>query len=219
MERTVRTLAFARVTKHQMNSSQVIAAPILFRPASYIERLDLGSLFSKVQPIEVELGAGDGSFILQWAAKHPERDFLAVERLLGRLRKIEKRASRAGLANLRGMRIEAAYFAEYLLPAGSVSAFHIYFPDPWPKLRHRKNRLINERFTEVLRAALTLQGVVYLRTDDTDYFQQMQRVFDGSANFEPTDTPRELAEVMTDFEAEFNAKGIRTNRAAYRRAR
>lgn len=192
---------------------------IIFRPPSYVQRLDTGALFAKPQPLEVELGAGDGSFFVQWAALNPAVNFLGVERLLGRLRKIERKSRRLGLANVRALRLEASYFAEHLLPRAAVSAFHIYFPDPWPKRKHRANRLINEAFTEVVRAALVPGGVVYLRTDDADYFAQMTRVFGANEHFEPVPTPEPLAAVLTDFERTFTAQGIQTNRAAYRRAR
>jgi len=190
---------------------------IIIRPPSYIERLDVRALFARPQPLEVELGAGDGSFFVQWAALNPDVNFLGVERLLGRLRKVGKKSKRAGLANARGLRLEAGYFAEYLLPPSSIAAFHIYFPDPWPKRKHRANRLINERFTEVLRAALQQEGVVYLRTDDADYFGQMVSVFAANKQFAPVPTPERLAAVLTDFERGFNAQGIQTNHAAYRR--
>lgn len=192
---------------------------IVVRPNSYVERLSVADLFSKPQPVEIELGAGDGSFLIQWAALHPGTNFLGLERLLGRLKKIEKKARRAGLTNVRALRLEAGYFAEYLLPPESVSAFHIYFPDPWPKRKHRQNRLLNERFAEVLRSALIVGGVVYLRTDDANYFEQMTNVFGANKNFELVPTLEQLASVLTDFEREFNAKGIQTNRAAYRRVR
>jgi tRNA (guanine-N7-)-methyltransferase len=115
------------------------------------------------------------------------------------------------------LRLEASYFAEYLLPAGAASAFHIYFPDPWPKRKHRQHRLLNEHFTEVLRTALVQHGAVYLRTDDIDYFTQMTAVFGANRNFEAVPTPERLTPVLTDFEREFNARRISTNRAAYRR--
>lgn len=190
---------------------------IIFRPPSYIERLDVRALYARAQPLEVELGAGDGSFFVQWAALNPDVNFLGVERLLGRLRKIERKSRRLGLANARALRLEAGYFAEYLLPPSSIRAFHIYFPDPWPKRKHRANRLINEKFSEVLRAALQPDGIVYLRTDDADYFAQMTDVFGANKNFAPVPTPERLAAVLTDFERGFNAEGIPTNRAAYRK--
>jgi tRNA (guanine-N7-)-methyltransferase len=190
---------------------------IIVRPPSYVERLNVSALFPKEQPLEIELGAGDGSFLVHWAAMNAQMNFLGIERLLGRLRKIERKARRLGLANVRALRIEASYFAEFLLPAGVASAFHIYFPDPWPKRKHRQHRLLNEHFTEVLRAALVQRGAVYLRTDDTDYFAQMTAVFGANGNFEAVPTPERLASVLTDFEREFNTRGISTNRAGYRR--
>ena len=192
---------------------------IIFCPPSYVERLDVHGLFAQSHPVEVELGAGDGSFIAQWAALNPGINFLAVERLLGRLRKIERKSRRAGLTNLRAIRLEASYFGKYLLPPQSVTVFHIYFPDPWPKRKHRGNRLINEQFTEVLRAALCIDGIVYLRTDDADYFGQMTHSFEANINFDAVPTPKRLAAVLTDFERAFNAEGIQTNRVAYRRVR
>ena len=192
--------------------------PTLIVPLTSItERLALENFFATPQPMEVELGAGDGSFLARYAQLHPERNFLAVERLLGRLRKLDRKGRRAKLANLALLRIEAAYFAEYLLPAHCAQALHIYFPDPWPKKKHRKHRLINMRFPQIARQVLVPGGTVYLRTDDADYFAQMQEVFGAASDwFTPVETPAELAAVVTDFEREFNAQGIPTRRAAYR---
>jgi len=163
------------------------------------------------------LGSGDGSFLANYARLHSDRNFLGVERLLGRLRKLDRKGRRAGLTNLRGLRIESAYFLEYLLPVESASALHIYFPDPWPKRKHRKNRLVNARFTELAHQALAPGGVAYLRTDDEDYFKQMVEVFSANTKFILTETPDELSAVVTDFERNFQARGVSTLRAAYKK--
>jgi tRNA (guanine-N7-)-methyltransferase len=139
-----------------------------------------------------------------------------VERLLGRIRKLERKATGAGLTNVRAVRIESSYFLEFLLPPRSAMALHIYFPDPWPKRKHRRFRLVNERFAVLAQRALVPGGTVFFRTDDCDYFVQIQAVFSGSLAFVPTETPRELASLSTDFEREFQARGIDTLRAAYR---
>jgi tRNA (guanine-N7-)-methyltransferase len=182
---------------------------------SIIKALDLAELFPKLQPLEIELGCGDASFLVEYARRHPDRNFIGVERLLGRLRKLDRKGRRAGLTNLRGVQIESSYFLQYLLPRHSAAALHIYFPDPWPKKKHRKNRLINVSFPRLARAALTPGGLVYLRTDDADYFAQMTEVFGASTEFRAVETPSELADLPTDFEREFHARGIRTLRAAY----
>ena len=175
----------------------------------------MAQIFPKPQPLEVELGCGDASFLVEYSRRNPEKFFIGVERLLGRISKLDKKGRRAGLSNLRGVRIESAYFLRYLLPPNSISALHIYFPDPWPKKKHRRHRLINEGFPALARDALVPGGVVYLRTDDTDYFQQMTDVFAASNDYQKIETPVELAEVLTDFERDFNAQGIPTLRAAY----
>lgn len=197
---------------------QTAAGTLIYRPDSYVDRLNLSALFPESGPLEVELGSGDGSFLVQWAGMHPERRFVGVERLLGRLRKIDRKGRRQGLRNIRVVRLEASYFLEYLLPLRSVDAFHIYFPDPWPKRKQRKHRLIGERFIGPAARALKPGGMVYLRTDDRSYYSQMLEVFEASPLFETLETPEPLRSVVTDFEREFQARGVSTRRAAYRLA-
>ena len=182
---------------------------------SVVKPLDLAEYFPKPQPLEVELGCGDASFLVEYARRHPEWNFIGVERLLGRLRKLDRKGRQAGLPNLRGVQIESSYFLRHLLPPHSASVLHVYFPDPWPKKKHHKNRLVNESFPALVHAALVSAGTVYLRTDDKDYFRQMNEVFGANEKFQPSETPSELAELPTDFEREFNAQGIGTLRAAY----
>jgi tRNA (guanine-N7-)-methyltransferase len=184
---------------------------------SILERLDLASLFPCNQPLEVELGCGDGSWLVNYAQIHRDRNFIGVERLLGRIRKVERKARRLGLLNVRAVRIESAYFLEYLLPPHATGALHVYFPDPWPKRKHWRHRLINDGFPALAHRSLEPGGRLYLRTDDRDYFAQMTRVFSESPLFRPVETPTELTEVVTDFETDFQARGIRTLRTAYER--
>jgi len=181
---------------------------------SIVQRLDPAKLFSKSQPLEIEMGSGDGSFLAQYAAAHRDHNFIGVERLLGRIRKLDRKSQRLGLGNLRVARIEAAYFLEYLLPRKSAEALHIYFPDPWPKRKHRKNRLINARFPQLAQGALAPGGQVYLRTDDLDYFTQMKSVFGSCPAFREIPMPDALTEVLTDFERGFLKRGVQTLRFA-----
>jgi tRNA (guanine-N7-)-methyltransferase len=184
---------------------------------SIVEQLDLAQLFPKPQPLEVELGCGDASFLVEYARRNPGKNFIGVERLLGRISKLNRKGRRAELTNLRGVRIESSYFLQHLLPLHSASVLHIYFPDPWPKKKHRRHRLINEHFPALAGAALAPGGMVFLRTDDKDYFQQMTEVFAADKKFQKIETPAELAELPTDFEKEFRARGISTLRAAFQR--
>jgi tRNA (guanine-N7-)-methyltransferase len=208
-----------RTSDEDENEEEEEEASLLYPLTTILERLDLGKLFRKVQPLEVELGSGDGSFLVNYARLHAERNFIGVERLQGRIRKIDKKGRRAGLRNLRGIRIESAYFLEYLLPEQSAEALHIYFPDPWPKRKHWGHRLIKEGFPELAERALEADGAVFLRTDDGPYFQQMVEVFGGAKGFERIETPGELSACLTDFEEEFRAKGVETLQAAFRKVR
>ena len=201
--------------QNKMSQATAATPNLVVELHSILERLDLTHWFPVPQPIEVELGCGDGSFLANYAKLHPERNFIGVERLAGRIRKIDRKGRRMGLPNIRGVRIESSYFLEYLLPRNSVTALHIYFPDPWPKKKHRRFRLINERFPELASRALAPKGIVYLRTDHEDYFEQMQAVFAPSPLFREIETPEELSAVVTDFEADFLKSGIQTRRAAY----
>lgn len=191
------------------------ACDILYDLPSIVKPIDLSRLFPQPGPLEIELGSGDGSFLVNWAKANPNVNFIGLERLLGRVRKIGRKGRRAGLRNLRAVRIESVYFLQFLLPPACCSAIHVYFPDPWPKRRHQAKRIINEQFPALAQRALLPGGRVYLRTDNAPYYAQMSRVFQAAANFKATETPLNLSQLITDFEAEFNAQGIPTLRAAY----
>jgi len=190
--------------------------PLLHDFQSITEPLRLEKLFPVQQPAELEIGCGDGGFLLEWASRHPEKNFLGVERLLGRLRKLDKKGSRAGLKNLRLLRIEARYLMKYLLPKNSFEAIHIYFPDPWPKDKHRRHRLVDADFPALAAQILVPHGVLHLRTDDPSYFEQMQNTFAPTADFTPEETPAALAALTTEFERQWNAEGKKTHRVSYR---
>ncbi len=189
---------------------------LIVRP-DILRRFDFAALFGRPAPVELELGAGDGSFLLGSAAAHPESDFLGIERLLGRLRKIDRKARQSGLTNLRALRLEANYVLRWMIPAASIHALHVYFPDPWPKRRHWKRRLINTGFTTLAATVLAPGGTVFVRTDDPGYFAQMTEVFDAHPGFARSVEPDALLARKTDFEAEFNSRGIPTCHAAWRR--
>ena len=91
---------------------------LIYTLPSIVERIDLAKLFPSDQPLEVELGSGDGSFLAEYARLHPEHNFIGVERLLGRMRKLDRKGRRAGLTNLRGVRIESLLLSRIPAAAG-----------------------------------------------------------------------------------------------------
>ena len=184
------------------------AEPSEFVPTDYFRRVESGELFTKGAPLEVDLGTGDGSFLLQMAARHPERNFLGVERFLGRVRKVCRRARDLKLINLRVLRLEARYTVEWLLPQSSVSRLHLLFPDPWPKAKHHKRRLLQPEFLAALHKLLVPSGEFLFKTDHDEYFEWAR---DNLENFEPfqlVDWPEgEFFYPPTDFEEQWRAEG------------
>jgi tRNA (guanine-N7-)-methyltransferase len=203
------------VIENPAGKSGVQKPTLFFAPSSIVEPIHTETLFPSVQPLEIELGCGDGAFLLRYAALHPERNFLAVERLLGRIRKLDRKGPRAGLKNLRLLRFEASYALEYLLPRACAQAIHVYFPDPWPKRKHHRRRLINARFMELAAKVLAPSGTLHLRTDDADYFAQMTAVGRANPVFQEISAPEELTAVSTDFEKLFMDQGLPIHRTAF----
>ncbi len=187
------------------------AEPGEFLPENYFCRLSSSELFTREAPLEVDLGSGDGSFALAMARQFPDRNFLAVERLLGRVRKTCKRATQAELPNLRVLRLEARYTVEWLLPHASVSRLHLLFPDPWPKARHHRRRLINAEFLGALSKVLVPGGDFLFKTDHEGYFEWATDALSLSKHFNSISWHDQSGELsgypQTDFEAQWLAEG------------
>jgi tRNA (guanine-N7-)-methyltransferase len=126
-------------------------------------------LFARACPLEIEIGAGRGRFLLHRAATHPDRNFLGIDYRWRFLREGAERAERRGLANLLFFKAEAEEVVQHLVPATSVDVFHIYFPDPWHKRKHHKRRLLTPDFFRLLHARLKPGGLLELATDNFDY--------------------------------------------------
>jgi len=191
-------------------------------PDSYVTRLDLPKIFGRAAPLHVDLGCGDGSFLSALAERMPEKNFLGIERLLGRVRNACRKA--AGIDNMRVIQVEIAYAVRYLLPEQSVQVFHLLFPDPWPKRRHQRRRVMTSEFLRFVHRALVPQGLFRIATDQLDYFDQMQRLVRADPQFaivnpllatpvgvDDTDLP------PTKFERIFHAQGAPIHRLVLRK--
>ncbi|MFQ5670543.1 MAG: tRNA (guanosine(46)-N7)-methyltransferase TrmB, partial [Acidobacteriota bacterium] len=139
----------------------------------------LERVFGRQAPVELELGCGKGRFIIRSAEMYPERDFLAVERANRFFRIAAERAGRRSLANLKLIRTDALELTRLVLPAASLRAVHVLFPDPWPKKRHHKRRLFRAEFAAALERILVPGGVLNVATDHAAYFSVIQDLISG----------------------------------------
>ena len=184
-------------------------------PEDFFKAMDMVEVFPREGRLEVDLGCGDGSFLVAMALRHPERNFLGTERLMGRLRNTCRKAERAGAQNLRALRVESAYLVKHMLPVGAVSRFYVLFPDPWPKRRHWARRLIQPDFLEDVARVLGRGSELCIKTDDGDYFAFIERTARGCALFERE--PWEEEAPMTDFERHYAAEGRKIHSVCLRR--
>jgi tRNA (guanine-N7-)-methyltransferase len=167
----------------------------------------LREVFWNDRPVEVDLGSGPGKFLVEAAQKFPDRNFLGIERLLGRVRKTRRRAFELGIDNVRLLRMEMEYAVKYLLPRESIFRFHLSFPDPWPKRRHHVRRVVDREFFDALWRALIAEGEIRIKTDHEAYFQHIARVAGESQLWNLLEWADESYPV-TDFEQDFLAKDL-----------
>lgn len=192
----------------------------VFIPRDYFRELRREDVFPDgSRPLEVELGCGEGAFLLEMARQHPERNFLALERMLGRVEKTARRIARAGLRNARVLRLESSYACAWLLPAASVARLHLLCPDPWPKKKHHKYRLVNsEEFLTGLARILAPDGEFLLKTDYEPYFEDALLALGARAGLERIEWPEDaFFYPQTDFERQWLAAGKSIHRARWRR--
>lgn len=139
--------------------------------------LDFAALFGNDHPVELEIGMGKGTFLVEQAKARPEVNFFGIEWANWYWKYASDRLRRNGCLNTRTVRAEAVFFITEFIPDASISVLHIYFPDPWPKKRHHKRRLIQPRFMPLVDRILTPGGRLQVVTDHQGYFEE---------NIEPT---------------------------------
>jgi tRNA (guanine-N7-)-methyltransferase len=180
--------------------------------------LDPQAAFGRTAPLVVEIGSGQGENVVEAADARPDRDHLAVEVYVPGLAQTIVRAGhrrdREGLPNLRLLQVDAAELLATSLPEGSVEELWVFFPDPWPKSRHHKRRLVTPSFAALAARVLRPGGVWRLATDWAEYAEQMLAVGEASPQFRNAHgpgarAPRFDGRVLTSFER----KGLEAGRS------
>jgi tRNA (guanine-N7-)-methyltransferase len=146
-------------------------------------RLDLQALFGRAAPRMLEIGFGAGEALLEFATAHPEMDCIGIEVHRPGVGRLLLGAEAATLRNLRLICHDAVEVLQHQLAPASIELAHIFFPDPWPKKRHHKRRLIQAPFVELLAQTIAPGGTLRLATDWEHYAQQMREVIDASSKF------------------------------------
>lgn len=128
-------------------------------------RIAWRDVFGNAHPVEFEIGPGSGDVLLGYASSRPSTNFFGIERRPGAAERIMQRAARLGLGNVRVISGDARWVVMRILPDASVSAYHVYFPDPWPKTRHAGRRLTGNDFAAAVRRTLVVDGAVHVASD------------------------------------------------------
>jgi len=163
--------------------------------------------FGRIAPLEVEIGSGKARFLLAAARAHPERDFLGVERSLSYYRVCRERVERSALENAVALRADGRLFVETALGPGSVAAFHVYFPDPWPKKKQRKRRLLDGVFLETASARLSPGGLLRIATDHPGYGRELESLVETVGALERLDWNDVPPPPPTNYELKYAREG------------
>jgi len=182
----------------------------------------LKQVFGNDRPVEIEIGFGKGGFLVESSQAYPACNFLGVESAGKMAHYTAQRLAKRGIENVRILFADAHYVLARLVPEAGFSAVHVYFPDPWPKKRHRKRRLLTGEFLEKLEKALQPGGRLHFATDFQDYFEETRSLFSRFPAFKPLD-PRSWVEsrperCITNYEVKYRREGRPIYYALYERA-
>jgi len=178
-----------------------------------------------VQPLlglVVDIGFGRGELLIDMAQKEPQRAFAGIERSYKRTLKMARRLARLGIANVRLVESTAQMGITELFPGNSIHSAWINFPDPWPKDRHARRRLVQAPFIRDLARRLAVGGVVNLATDDPAYAAQMAEVLAAEPLLANVNAPEPFrrdigGRIPTAYELEWLAQGRSFHYFAYRK--
>lgn len=182
--------------------------------------IDWPQLFGNDNPVEVEVGFGKGLFLLNAGASRPDRNFFGVEVVRKYQLYAAERVAVRNLPNVKTCCADAKAVLRDYVPAGSVAAVHVYFPDPWWKTRHKKRLLFTPDFAESVQKVLAPGGRLHFVSDVADYFAMVTELLAGVPAFRrlpPPEAgdPRHDMDYLTNFERKFRKEGRPIHRARY----
>lgn len=159
-------------------------------------RIDFATLFGRTAPVVLDIGFGDGEALVTSAANYPHIDYLGIEVHEPGIGHLLLLLEKAGLSNVRVIARDAADVIPERLQAESVDAVNLFFPDPWPKKRHHKRRLVQQPFLAELARVLKPSGLLHVATDWADYARHTQEIVGESPLFAADDPAKCAAEPL-----------------------
>jgi len=171
-------------------------------------RQSLEALFGRRAPCVVEIGFGMGHSLIEQASGHPETDFIGIEVHAPGVGKLLDEADKRGLTNLRVYREDALEVLDKCLPEAGLTGLQLFFPDPWPKKKHHKRRIVQPAFVELVRTRLMPGGYLHMATDWEAYAEHMVEVMEAAPGYRNTASaesapyvPRPEFRPLTKFES------------------
>ncbi len=148
------------------------------------EAIDFGAVFGRRAPVVLEIGFGNGETLVEMAADHPDQDYLGIEVHEPGVGHCLIAADKAGISNLKLLNHDAMEVLEHQLPSGSLARINLYFPDPWPKKRHHKRRIVQPGFLTLCADRLAADGSMHIATDWANYAEHIDEAFAASKHFD-----------------------------------
>jgi tRNA (guanine-N7-)-methyltransferase len=174
--------------------------------------LSLEGLFGRPGPVELELGSGKGLFLISASRLRPESGFIGIERAGKWFHRAVDRILHAGCDNVRLVRADVFDFLGRWIPPASLSALHIYFPDPWPKKRHARRRMLQPALFDLAARAIRPEGVFCLASDVGPYLAEALETIRRSPLFEEVDWPEDAPDRQA---TNYTRKYLKEGRAIY----
>ncbi len=191
-----------RLTQSQKNALQDHSSKYLLDTNN--TSTNLKSCFdSKQHGVVIEIGFGDGTVLIESALKNPNKNFIGIEVYDSGLGQCLNEINKHKIKNIRLIYGDAVEVFEQFITKKSVEKINILFPDPWPKKRHHKRRLINKRFLALLSKSLINKGIINISTDWEDYAQQIELTFKESNQF------KEIKSESRNLKTKFEKRGIK----------
>ncbi|MGN6183228.1 MAG: tRNA (guanosine(46)-N7)-methyltransferase TrmB [Thermoanaerobaculia bacterium] len=185
-----------------MQESELVLNP----RESGFHRLDLAQFFGNDHPVILEIGSGKGRFLISTATERPDLNLIGIEKSLHYHRLIRDRVLKRHLTNVRLINHDAFLVLRDMIPDASLQEIHIYFPDPWPRKKEQKRRIIRAEVLNEIRRVLVEGGCAIYVTDHKDYYEVAAPLIEEHFRAErripgPDDPPR------TNYEAKYRAEG------------